>query len=889
MRSNRLYQHRSVIRNYRSFATRHGAFGLMLVLTIAGTAGSALAQPPQQGSLLPNPRIFTLSPSGGKVGSTFEMSVSGPDTEEAISLLFSMPNIKGDLIPATEPPAPPADPKNPEQPRRRRQLAQPVVTNKFKVTIPPGTPVGIHDVRLVNKFGVSNPRAFVVGDLSDIIEKEPNNDVPEAQRIEMNTTVNGAIAAPTDVDFFVFGGKKGQRVLVSCLASSIDSRLQAGLELYDANGRALAQNRNYSGTDALLDQTLPADGDYFIRLFEFTHLQGSPEHFYRLSITTAPWIDAIFPPMVEPGKPATLTIFGRNLPGGKLDPSVTEEGRPLETLTVTVDVSKDPAALQRLNFSGHLPPSSSSLDGFEYRVKNEAGSSNPFLLVYAKAPVILDNGNNETPETAQEVTVPCEIAGRVEKRRDRDWYTFSAKKGEVYSIEVCSERLGAPTDMMFLVRNAENKQDIGEFDDEPDTLTLQKFFTRTTDPARMRFEVKADGKYQLLVKGQDAEFRAGPRQFYRVRITPEQPDFRLIVLPPDDTRPDSCRLMRGSNQYFTVLAWRLDGFDGPIALSAEGLPTGISCPTQTIGSGYRQTALVVSAPKDAKPGVFEFKVKGTATINGQPVVREARSASITWPLQQPQPNIPTISRLDHNIMVAVNDQAPFDLTTAVSQISIAQGDKPNVTLKLTRIWPDLKVPLQVASADVPNARNQPPGITINNNQPITIPADKNEVVVALEVKSAVALGTYNFVLRATGQIPFNKDPMATQKPAISMVLPSTPLTITVVPKTVAAVTATAPGMPPKPGTQSEITVKVARQHNYAGAFKVQLILPPTMKGLAADDVMIPAGKDEVKLLVRVAPDAAVGNRPDLIVRAIAIYDNKIPTTQETKVALNIVK
>ena len=39
---------------------------------------------------------------------------------------------------------------------------------------------------------------------------------------------------PTDVDYFVFTGKKGQRVVVSCLASTVDSRLRAATELFQA-------------------------------------------------------------------------------------------------------------------------------------------------------------------------------------------------------------------------------------------------------------------------------------------------------------------------------------------------------------------------------------------------------------------------------------------------------------------------------------------------------------------------------------------------------------------------------------------------------------------------------------------------------------------------------
>ena len=181
--------------------------------------------------------------------------------------------------------------------------------------------MGQYDVRVVHKWGVTNPRTFCVGDLNEVDEKEPNNDDTEAQRVEINTTINGVILTPTDVDFFVFAGKKGQRVVFSCLTSSIDSKARPMIEMFDRSGRRLAFNRNYNGNDALADAILPEDADYVVRVSDFTYTQGSPQHFYRLSISTAPWIDAVFPPMVEPGKPAQLTLFGRNLPGGVIEPA----------------------------------------------------------------------------------------------------------------------------------------------------------------------------------------------------------------------------------------------------------------------------------------------------------------------------------------------------------------------------------------------------------------------------------------------------------------------------------------------------------------------------------------------------------------------------------------
>src|SRR5262245_21440707 len=413
----------------------------------------ALAQQ-QQGPALPAPRLLSVMPAGARAGSTVEITLTGQDIEEAEALFCSQPGVQAELIDKGT--AAGTDPKKPVP-----------ITVKFKVTVPPDTPLGIHDLRLISKWGISNPRAFVVGDLNEVLEKESNNDVAEAQRVELNSTVNGVIASPTDVDYFAFTGKKGQRVVVSCLTSSIDSRLSAALQLYNSSGQLRPSNRHYHYSDALLDCTLPADGAYHVRLYSFAYIEGGPDYFYRLSISTAPWIDAVFPPVVEPGKPAQVTVYGRNLPGGQADPTAVLDGHALEKVTVTVNAPKAPLALQSLAFSGHVPPNMSGLDGFEFRLRNASGSSNPFLLTYAQAPVVLDNGANDDPENAQKVPVPCEIAGRIEKKHDRDWYAFAAKKGDVYSVEAYGDRLGSPLDLYFVVRRADTGQVLGEFDDNP--------------------------------------------------------------------------------------------------------------------------------------------------------------------------------------------------------------------------------------------------------------------------------------------------------------------------------------------------------------------------------------------------------------------------------------
>jgi hypothetical protein len=857
------------------------------LLALAGSlmlTGPAVAQKqPMPGDN--QPLLTIVMPNGGKAGSTAEVTVTGLQLDEPQGLLFSEPGFKAQLVtvPTAEKDTKKPDGQRGNQAQRRgNPNNSQVMTHKYKVSIPQKAALGIHDVRIVTKAGVSNPRAFVVGDLAEVLEQEPNNDVPQAQRVELNTTVSGTISSATDVDYFVFSGKKGQRVVISCLASSIDSRLQPGLEIYDQAGKLLAFNKNYNGADALTDVTLPADGDYYVRVFEYTYTLGGPEYFYRLSVTTAPWIDAVFPPVVEPGKAARLTVHGRNLPGGELDPSAVIEGRVLEKISVTVNVPSDPRALQQLAFNGYVAPNASGLDGFEYRLRNDAGTSNPFLLTYAKAPVVLDNENNDTPETAQEVTLPCEIAGRIEKKGDRDWYTFAAKKGDVYSIEVYGDRLGSPLDMYFVLRNPGARGGNVEMDDNPEIMNPVQFFTRTDDPPVYRFVAPEDGKYQLLVTSRDAAVQAGPRQLYRVRITPEQPDFRLVVMPQAQASPDACVLRQGSRQYFTVFVWRQDSWNDEINLSADGLPPGVTCPPQKVGPGLHEATLVVSATAEAKDWTGPITIKGTGVVNGANVEREARGATITWPAIQQ--NIPTISRLDHGLVLAVRAaKALFTLTAGIDKVQAQPGERVTIPVKLQRLAPDFKLPVQLTVLNLPTQGPRNRGN--RNNLQMTINPGKDDANVVVDLRPNVAPGTYSVVIRGEAQAQPNRGnrPVPT-----SLVQASEPITLTVLPRQLVKIAVTPETPMVTVGKDTEVVVKVTRMNDYQGKLRLELVAPKGA-GISAEEVVVPAGKSEAKLVLRASGKAPRGEKPELCMRATATGRDGTPVTQEVRFNVKVAK
>ena len=142
--------------------------------------------------------------------------------------------------------------------------------------------------------------------------------------------------------------------------------------------------------------------------------------------------------------------------------------------------------------------------------------------------------------------------------------------------------MGSPLDLFLLVRGP-GGQTLTELDDNPEQVPNQ-FFFRSLDPPRYRLAVPKDGTYLVRVASHEMEAEGGPRHLYRLRLAPERPDFHLIVMPPSPNAPEVCAVSRGSSQIYTIFVRPTDGFQGEIALSAEGLPAGVVCPPQTMSA-----------------------------------------------------------------------------------------------------------------------------------------------------------------------------------------------------------------------------------------------------------------------------------------------------------------
>tara|TARA_R110002095_G_scaffold189355_2_gene166798 strand:+ start:1287 stop:3821 length:2535 start_codon:yes stop_codon:yes gene_type:complete len=639
----------------------------LIVLLILTYQQAASAQ-------LPTADLQRIQPFAAQAGKTVEVSLSGKNLEEAVELRFTHPGItaKPVLLPADE-----------FFPQARIQ------GSKFNVTVSPDVPPGIYETRAVSYFGLSTARPFVVAaaDSREILESGNHTTRETAMPVELNSVITGNVPS-RGIDWYKLKATSGQRVLIELTAERIDSRLDGQIVVYNSQGREIARNRDWYGRDPFIEINPEQDSEFYLAISDILYRGGS-DHFYRLSISDQPHIDFIFPPAGEPGSRNTYTVYGRNLPGGSFGKSVYRNGQKLESVEVEIslpEVPTPPASFQPGT------PRQGLLYGFDYQLDN----SNSVKLGFATGPVVIESAQLEQ----QTVSIPVEIAGRFDEPDDEDVFHFHAEKGKTYCVEVISDRMNSQVDP-FLEIHQITKSETGEVvlkkitenDDLPSFFSVDNkdAINLNSNDAAVSFVAEQDGDYAVTVLNQFGG--GGSADIYRLAIREPKPDFQLIAtterpLPSGRTGYSVTPLLRqGANWGVRIVAPRQDGFTGDIVITAENLPEGVSAEPLTLSGKTDRGIFVISADPTANTWAGEIRIVGTAQINKQQVVREAKFASLIWGHIFAD-SIRVRSRLTMRTPLAVNghEQAP---------VIIAPAEDKEWTIELNQ---KLEIPIKVSQS-----------------------------------------------------------------------------------------------------------------------------------------------------------------------------------------------
>jgi hypothetical protein len=314
--------------------------------------------------------------------------------------------------------------------------------------------------------------------------------------------------------------------------------------------------------------------------------------------------------------------------------------------------------------------------------------------------------NNDRTK-AQKISLPCDLAGSFFPAADVDVFEFEAKKGDVWWVEVGSERFGLPTDPAILVQHVsrtgdvEKLIDVAEFSDIPSPVKVSSNgyaydgppYNAGTSDILGKLEIKEDGLHRLQLSDLFGGTRDDARNIYRLVIRKAAPDFALVAwalhmeLRNGDRNALSkpLALRGGATMALEVVALRRDGFNGDIDLVMEGLPEGVTAQGLKIPAGQSRGLMLVTARQDAPRAIANATFTGRATMDGQVVTRPCRFASMAFPIPDSWGEIPS-PRLVADVPVSVSgiDMAPLTISpTTKEPLTVVAGDK--LTIPLTQV------------------------------------------------------------------------------------------------------------------------------------------------------------------------------------------------------------
>lgn len=471
----------------------------------------------------------------------------------------------------------------------------------LRLTVASNAPPGPRELRLGTPAGLSNPLTFHVGTLPEFAGPPARAANPELDRLRerfgrvaqaatpkteprlwLPSVVNGQIM-PGEVDRYRFTARRGQRLvavvraraLLPYLADAVPGWFQATVALLDASGREVSYADDFRfDPDPALSCVIPQDGEYVLEIKDAIY-RGREDFVYRLTVGELPFVTSAFPLGGQVGTPTEVELAGWNLPQVRL--------------TVTPET---PGCLA-LPTRGDWP----------------AGSA--VLFCADELPQALEREPNDQPASAQPLTQPAVMHGRIGQPGDVDVFRVEGRAGDVLVAEVQARRLNSPLDSRLRLTDAAGGQLAlnDDHDDQGAGLT-----THQAD-SYLRATLPKDGRYFLHLG--DAQRNGGPAHAYRLRVSPPQPDFALRVVPA------TLNVRAGATVPLTVFALRQDGFSNAIALTLQNAPRGFVLGGARVPAGQDQVRLTLTAPSFAPGAPLSLQLEGRARLGAREITRRA--------------------------------------------------------------------------------------------------------------------------------------------------------------------------------------------------------------------------------------------------------------------------
>jgi hypothetical protein len=663
------------------------------------------------------PMLMSIKPVAATVGQTSEHTIQSRYTMfGAYQVLVSGTGVTGEVVPG-EVTAEEAAKKPVEKLQVRFQVASDALP-------------GVRDVRVVTPTGVSTVAQLVVATGPVVLEGAKNDSLDQATVVQVPATLCGVVEKAEDVDFFKFHATAGQALNFQVRAGRLQDRIHdlqqhcdPILTLRNQAGVTIAASDNYFRADPLLSHRFEQEGDYVLEIRDVRY-QGNQYWEYAIEVSPQPVVENVFPLAIARGASTELEGSGFLLPA--------------ERLSVQLDAD---AGL-----------------GEQWLQANVAGqTTSPFLVEVTDLPLASEAAaENNSAATAQAISVPGGVNGRMEAEGDVDYYVLEAKKGDAFAIEVIARRRNSSLDSHLRILNEKGAQ-LQLSDD----LKLGK--RNFADSWIENWVAPADGKYFLELR--DVHLRGGAAYPYFLKVTKALPNFELYL----DT--DKTQIPLGGTSVLFCRVDRKCGFTGPVQLHVEGLPVGVTATCGTIAGGATSGGkaidgiIVLEAEHDAQQSCSELRVTGTAT-HEMPDGTRLELTAVGRPYQETyQPGGGRGHWPVDSHIAAVTDYGDIRrVSVSTQEISLKPGGSQKIEVTIDRS-PDFNanVTLDMLYRHLASSFGDslPPGVSLDEKQAktllagaattghVTIKAAADAPPVENHVSVVMAHVSLNFVMKTT--------------------------------------------------------------------------------------------------------------------------------------------
>jgi hypothetical protein len=717
-----------------------------------------------EGSEGASPTVSIVYPRGAQRGRKLEVRLYGRRIKDARELIFYTSKIKVESIKVIN----------------DRQL-------RVRIHILGDCPLGEHSLRLRCDSGLSELRTFWVGSLRGVTEKEPNNSDERAQRVPLNVTLQGKITNE-DVDRFRFEARKGQRITADIQGMRLGTTMfDPAIAIIDSRGFIVAQSDDtaLARQDGICSVIIPVTGSYILEVRESAY-RGNGNSHYRLHLGTFPRPLAVMPPGAAPGQKLRVHFIG--------------DVAGITSRVITIPKSGDFFALRLRDKQGVSPTA------IPFRISRLSNNSE----------LEPNNGFGQTKKH-KAITLPAAVNGVIQNKGDADWIRIRGKKGQSFSFQVFSRRIGSPLDSVLTIHDGRNGRYLAGNDD------------RNGPDSSFNYKLPRDGEFMLLIR--DHLRRGGADFVYRIEVCAPRPSFSLNI--PKFSRLGQSRqdisIPRGNRMATIINAGRAN-FRGDLKIEALDLPTGVKV---TIPMMHRNVSTI--------PVVFEADAKiptGARLIRFFGKLTDKRSLQ-GWLAQRselvygPPNNRLYWQRVESKTALAVTNRVPFSIEIEVPKVPMVQ----NGALGLVVIAKRDKGYKQAIRLSV---LVNPPGVGAGRST--VIKGNTKRAVIPMNANNRAQIGKWPIVVAARARVGDGDVWVSSQLVMLDIARPFVSLSFRR-----SAV---------ELGKETEIVCSVKFEKAFAGEARARLVGLP--RGVSAAELTLKKSQKELVFAVKTAANCRPG-------------------------------